>query len=157
MKRFLVLALIGLMTMPTIKANAYTTYGYQYHDEIELTDGNVFGYDGNKGFVKVKLDSNGTATKKDDVVLKVKRVKTRIYKTERLTRKVLIHRKGKATLVEEVDGIVLNSKGDGRDKCGYYISYKGLNVHKGDKVKTFLIYEDNNYVDDIVYRFDFLK
>ena len=67
---------------------------------------------------------------------------------------MLQHRKGKV-VVEVLTGTVDDNKGNGTDEGGYYIAYDKKRFKKGDKVRTVLIYNpENNYTDDILYRFD---
>lgn len=70
---------------------------------------------------------------------------------------VIEHRKGKKYyVVERIAGTVTNSKKDGRDANGYYISYKRVNgVKAGSKVISYFVYSrSNNYCDDIIARYD---
>ena len=70
---------------------------------------------------------------------------------------VIEHRKGKKYyVVEKITGTVTNSKGDGRDASGYYISYKRVKgVRAGSKVTSYFVYSrSNNYCDDIIARYD---
>lgn len=67
---------------------------------------------------------------------------------------MLQHRKGKV-VIEVLTGTVDDNKGNGTDAGGYYIAYDKKRFHKGDKVQTVLVYNpENNYTDDIMYRFD---
>lgn len=72
----------------------------------------------------------------------------------------ITHRKGTILITWET-GTVLNKKKDGRldvvDPYYNYISYRGIDCHKGDKILTIDIWNpDNNYCDDIVSRCDFV-
>ena len=70
---------------------------------------------------------------------------------------IIEHRKGKKYyVVERIAGTVTNSKKDGRDANGYYISYKRVKgVKAGSKVISYFVYSrSNNYCDDIIARYD---
>ena len=68
--------------------------------------------------------------------------------------KVLAKRNGKI-IVEIINGIVKDKKGNGVDSAGYYIYYDPQKFKKGDKVQTVLVYNpETNSTDDIVYRTD---
>ena len=70
---------------------------------------------------------------------------------------VVEHRKGKKYyIVEKITGTVTNSKKDGKDANGYYISYKRVKgVKSGSKVTSYFVYSrGNNYCDDIIARYD---
>ena len=71
--------------------------------------------------------------------------------------KIIKNRKNKKYyVVAKVLGFVLNSKKDGRDTEGYYISYRGIKgVREGSAVLTYLVYgKGNNEPDDIIARHD---
>ena len=71
--------------------------------------------------------------------------------------KIILHRTNKKYyVVAKVLGFVLNSKKDGRDTEGYYISYRGIKgVREGSVVLTYLVYgKGNNEPDDIIARYD---
>lgn len=60
-------------------------------------------------------------------------------------------------IIEISDGIVLDNDGNGRDDGGYYIHYDNSRFNAGESVRTLCIYDPNTtYIDDIVYRADFL-
>lgn len=66
----------------------------------------------------------------------------------------LENREGKI-IIEVVIGTVEDNKGNGHDTLGYYYKYDNKRFHKGDKVRTILIYNpENNFIDDILYRYD---
>lgn len=84
-----------------------------------------------------------------------KRLAVKVVKSEKLTAHRLEHRKDRYILVEVVKGKCLNSKGDGKTSDGYYISYSKVKGHKhGIKYTTYCVYANNNYVDDVAFRFD---
>ena len=60
-------------------------------------------------------------------------------------------------IVEVAVGSVLNENLDG-ESYGYYISYRSVeNAKPGDTIITYFVYNPyNNYVDDIVERFDII-
>ena len=66
--------------------------------------------------------------------------------------------KGKAIqYIEVVDGKVVSKNGNGKDSLGYYISYKGIDCHKGDRIRTYLAYNPfTNYTDDVIERWDYV-
>lgn len=69
---------------------------------------------------------------------------------------ILENRNGKI-IIEVIEGIVLDSEGNGIDTCGYYVKYDTEKFSKGDRVQTVFIYNpDTNYIDDILYRIDTL-
>lgn len=81
-----------------------------------------------------------------------------VYETDDLSTEILETRQGKGKLIiERCVGIVTDAeKGDGKilnTTSEYdYISYRGVkgNLHKGDIVITYFVYNpDNNYVDDM--------
>ena len=80
----------------------------------------------------------------------------KFVKHDKLTVKALCHRKNKALVIEILTGKVLDNEGNGKvnTKSKYnYIRYNGFK--KGDKVKTFCIFNPyNNGEDDIVERYD---
>ena len=79
----------------------------------------------------------------------------KVVRSEKLTARCLEHRKNKYIVVEIVDGKCLNKKGDGRASDGYYISYRRVKGHKrGVKYRTYCVYANNNYIDDVAFRID---
>ena len=66
-------------------------------------------------------------------------------------------RTDKYILVEKITGSCINEKGDGKDEDGNYISYHNMNfkVEKGGKYTTYLIYENDNSIDNIIGRIDY--
>lgn len=70
--------------------------------------------------------------------------------------KALTKRNGKI-IVEIINGIVQDKKGNGVDSAGYYIYYDPQKFKKGNKVQTVLVYNpETNSTDDILYRIDTL-
>lgn len=85
-----------------------------------------------------------------------------IYDTQDLTADILESRNGKL-IIERVIGVVEDAEsGAGRcfngKECYNYISYKRVKgIKNGDIICTYMIYNpDNNYVDDIIMRFDYI-
>ena len=80
-----------------------------------------------------------------------------LYNTYELTADILESRTEENIIVEVCVGTVLNENLDG-EAYGYYISYRSVeNVQPGDTVITYFVYNPyNNYVDDIVERFDII-
>lgn len=83
-----------------------------------------------------------------------------IIDNQHLTTEMLESRNGKL-IIERVVGIVTDAEtGDGRiiggDDYYNYISYRNVNgISNGDVICSYFIYNpDNNYVDDIIMRFD---
>ena len=73
---------------------------------------------------------------------------------DRLT-EILENRNGKM-IIEVSDGVVLDDDGNGSDCLGNYIRYE-KEFSKGDRVQSVFVYNpENNAIDDIVYRYDFL-
>lgn len=84
----------------------------------------------------------------------------REYWTEDLSAKVLRNRKDKI-IIEKCIGTVVNNRKDGRilnarDEKFNYISYKGVECHKGDTILTVFIYSPGNDVDEIATRIDYI-
>lgn len=64
------------------------------------------------------------------------------------------HRNGKF-IIEILQGTVIDSEGNGIDCCGYYTHYDNTRFSKGDRVQAVFVYNPyNNYLDDIVSRYD---
>lgn len=80
-----------------------------------------------------------------------------LYNTYELTAEILESRTEENIIVEVAVGSVLNENLDG-ESYGYYISYRSVeNAKPGDTVITYFVYNPyNNYVDDIVERFDII-
>ena len=83
-----------------------------------------------------------------------------IIDIQHLTTEMLESRNGKL-IIERVVGMVTDAEpGDGRiiggDDYYNYISYSNVNgISNGDVICSYFIYNpDNNYVDDIIMRFD---
>lgn len=83
-----------------------------------------------------------------------------IIDIQHLTTEMLESRNG-ILIIERVVGIVTDAEtGDGRiiggDDYYNYISYRNVNgISNGDVICSYFIYNpDNNYVDDIIMRFD---
>ena len=73
---------------------------------------------------------------------------------DRLT-EVLENRNGKI-IIEISKGIVLDDNGNGTDCLGNYIRYEN-EFSTGDRVQSIFVYSpENNAIDDIVYRYDYL-
>lgn len=88
----------------------------------------------------------------------------RLYDCSELTTEILENRQG-TTIVERCIGLVTNKQtGDGMilnlpEDCGYYISYRNVYhpISDGTVMLSYMVYSpDNNYVDDIVERYDFV-
>lgn len=84
------------------------------------------------------------------------------YYSDELTGEMLENRKN-ALIIEKVIGVCIDDDGNGKtlnpeNPDFDYISYNSVNgVTKGDVLLTILIYNPgNNYVDDIVDRFDYV-
>lgn len=84
-----------------------------------------------------------------------KKLKVRVIDETKVTRKILKHRKNKYILVEKIHAQCIDNNGNGRTSTGYYINYQDCeNAFKGQKYITYLVYGNNNSVDDVVVRFD---
>lgn len=80
----------------------------------------------------------------------------KFIKSKNLSIEQLENRKGNTLFIEICDGRQINESGDGCDINGKYIRYHGF--HKGDKIRSFLIYNPyTNWYDDIIERFDILR
>ena len=101
-----------------------------------------------------KFYANGELTAK---VVTKKRLPVKVVASKDVTRKMLKHRKNKYILVEVIKGTCLNDYGDGKCEHGYYISYRCIeNYAVGDCYRTYLIYENSKYIDDIKGRCDYM-
>ena len=83
----------------------------------------------------------------------------KFIKNDKLTRKMLVNRKNKILYIEVDTGTQINEKGDGKidTKNPYYnyISYKRCGFKKGDRIRTYCIYNPyTNWEDDIIERYD---
>lgn len=86
-----------------------------------------------------------------------------VYDCSELTAEILENRDGKI-IIEECIGIVTNKQtGAGKllnytNPDYYYISYSSVDgIRDGSVVLTYFIYNpDSNYIDDILYRFDYI-
>lgn len=109
---------------------------------------------------KTKKTKSGYVTKfydEGNYVCKIKtkkKLQVRMYREEELDAELVEGRNNKYILIEVIEGKCINNKGDGITDCGFYISYKRLNFKKGRKYKTYCIYENNSYIDDVKARFD---
>ncbi len=85
--------------------------------------------------------------------------KVKVVSEKRFTKKVVSKRKGKnILLIEKIKGRVVDAGKHGRTSEGHYISYTMVeDAKKGDTVITYCIFNpENNYVDDVIYRYDFV-
>lgn len=78
---------------------------------------------------------------------------------DQLTWKMLERRKNKVLFIEISKGTQLNTKGDGKietkDPYYNYISYKRCGFRKGDKIRTYCIFNPyTNWEDDVIERYD---
>lgn len=87
-----------------------------------------------------------------------------VYDSSELTAEILENRRG-TTVVERCFGMVKNAEsGDGiilnpEDKDYNYISYRGVYwpLSDGTILLSYMVYNpDNNYIDDIAERYDFV-
>lgn len=95
-------------------------------------------------------------------VLLITSTEMQIVDSSELSGDMLRNRNGNI-IIEKSIGIVTSAEGDGevlncRNSEYNYISYKSVSkANVGDKILTYLVYNpENNYVDDILYRFDFI-
>ena len=85
--------------------------------------------------------------------------KVKFIKHDNLTCKKLTTRKNKILYIEILTGKQINKAGDGKiqtkDPYYNYISYKREGFQKGDKIRTYCIFNPyNNYEDDVIERYD---
>ena len=100
-------------------------------------------YDNGKLVCKVKTD---------------RKLKVKVIKSENLNYNKAVGRYNKYILVEKINGKVVNKNLDGKTADGYYISYKGVKgAKKGNKYTTYCIYDNSEYVDDIIGRIDYRR
>lgn len=82
----------------------------------------------------------------------------RIVESDKLTSRMLTTRKNKVLYIEYFVGKQINKEGDGRidtNRKYNYVSYKRSGFHKGDKIRTYCVYNPHtNYEDDISERYD---
>jgi len=83
-----------------------------------------------------------------------------IIDTSKLTNEELENRNGKL-IIERVIGVVddtTNGSGHVIDNNNFYISYSGVKgIKNGDVICSYFVYNpDTNYMDDILYRFDYV-
>lgn len=85
-----------------------------------------------------------------------------IVDSENLTEEMLLNRSKDGTIIiERVIGIVLDSDLNGEiinTDDGYYINYSHIkDIKEGDIILSYFVYNpDTNYIDDILYRFDYV-
>lgn len=88
----------------------------------------------------------------------------KLFDCSELTSEELESRKG-TTVVERCIGLVTDKQnGDGMilnlpEDCGYYIGYRGIGypISDGTVILSYMVYNpDNNAIDDIVERYDFI-
>lgn len=89
-----------------------------------------------------------------------KHVSIEIINSCDLTLEMLQNRNGKLIIekvIGEVDNFVTGA-GHILDNPDYYISYAGVDgISNGNIICSYMIYNpDNNYEDDIIYRFDYI-
>lgn len=81
----------------------------------------------------------------------------KIVNSTKLTRKTLTHRKNKYVLIEKVKWTPTDRYGNGKTSDGYYIAYDydaDVTFKVGKYYTSYLIYGNNNSVDDIIKRID---
>lgn len=85
-----------------------------------------------------------------------------IIDAKNLSAEKLENRNGKL-IIERIIGVVENPDGDGKilnpnNPEQNYICYAGIDgIQEGDVIATYCIYNpDNNYIDDIIERFDYV-
>lgn len=142
MRKFIAIVLMLFFLMG---ANASMVFGASEgfgYKTIRAGNGYVTRfYDGNKCVGKIRTN---------------KRLAVKVIKSEKLTIRQLENRRGKYILVEVINGKCLDSRGNGKTSDGYYISYGNVNNHrKNAKYRTYCIYGNNNYIDDVIARADF--
>jgi hypothetical protein len=87
-----------------------------------------------------------------------KKLKIKIVKESKLTRKILTYRKNNYILIVKVNGRCIDNNGNGKTACGSYINYQDCeNAVKGQRYITYCIYGNNNSIDDITNRIDTWK
>ena len=60
-------------------------------------------------------------------------------------------------IIKVIETTVLDNEGNASDAFGFYVKYESGKYEKGDRVQTAFVYNpENNYLDDILYRFDTL-
>ena len=78
-----------------------------------------------------------------------------VVESSKLTTWRLTHRKNNYIIVEKITGTCLNARGDGKTSSGHYISYAKVKGHaKGKRYTTWLVYGNDNSIDNVAMRFD---
>jgi len=115
----------------------------------------------NKVTWKIKKTKFGYVTKFYDngklncTVRTKKKLPIRAFREDELADIDITGRYNKYIVVEFIEGKCINNDGDGITDTGYYISYKRLKNHKrGTRYQTFCIYDNSEYIDDIIGRID---
>ena len=139
MKRKIVTMILTLVTVATLTGCAV----------IRITDNTESAVD------KMKTEEIGTGNMTDRTTDNIEIYYTRTQEDfDRLT-DILENRNGKI-IIEISEGVVLDAVGNGADSLGNYIKY-GNSFSVGDIMQSVFVYNpENNSVDDIVYRYDYL-
>lgn len=158
------IGIISLLTIATVgsyalgsQANADETTTEEFRNNY-LDLRTVTGYSTtNDGLLLYTDDGNSYQLDTENVLTDTQSVTTVYHVDDEQDHdslnNVLEYRNG--IVVEILQGIVLDSDGNGIDNCGYYIKYDTTKFTEGDKVETVLVYNpDTNFVDDVLYRID---
>ena len=144
MRRVIAVLVMAVMMLTALTVTSYgATEGFRYKTSKA-----------HKGYI-TRFYKGGACVGK---VKTSKRLKVRVIKSSKLTKKALETRKNKCIVVEVIDGKCINGKGDGKTSNGYYINYGHVKGHKrGAKYTTYCVYGNSNYIDDVVIRADYRK
>lgn len=152
----LTIATVGSYVLGSQNATDMGAETEEFHNNY-LDLRTVTGYSTNKGLQLYTNDGNVYELDTENVLTDTQSITTVYHVDDEQDHDILNNalecRNG--IIVEILQGIVLDSDGNGIDNCGYYIKYDTEKFTKGDKVETVLVYDpDSNFVDDILYRID---
>lgn len=139
------------------------------HVDLDITDnGAQITFEDGTGYWLEFRQTQNSAIRTEELFLSEMEEKGltdyELYDSSELTADILESRKG-TTIIERCIGFVTNGQtGDGAilnaaDKNYNYISYRSIDQEycDGTVILTYLIYNpDNNYIDDITERYDFV-
>lgn len=86
-----------------------------------------------------------------------RKLKCKVISSKKMTRKILTHRKNRYVLIEKVEWKPKDIYGNGRTLDGHYIKYDydaDETFIVGKTYTSYLVYGNNNYIDDVVKRID---
>lgn len=115
------------------------------HKTSKVKNGYVTKFYANKRYTNAKIKTS-------------KKLKVKVVSEKKVTRKMLRNRKNKYILVVKVNARCIDNNGNGKTSTGRYINYQDCeNAYKGQRYVTYLVYGNNNYIDDVISRIDTWK